>query len=61
MAERLKARDLIDLPEKIAIGVGLGLITLSVFAPALFPAGAELVIGGGASLGITRAVLPRKD
>ena len=61
MAERIKARDLIDLPEKVAIAVGFGLIALSGFAPALFPTGAELVVGGGVSLGITRATLPRKE
>ena len=52
-----KAEKLLELPEKIAIVVGSILVALSGFAPALYPVGSELVLGGGASLGIQRGTI----
>ena len=53
-------REIVDLPDKAAIGIGAGLILLSPFAPALFPVGALLFVGGGVGLGITRGFWPKK-
>lgn len=61
MAERLSFREAIDLPEKGAIAVGLGLFALSPLVPAALPVASELIVGGGFGLGMSRAMLPRKD
>ena len=54
-----KLRNAIDLPEKAAIVVGSGMIVLSLFAPALLPAGILLAGGGYASLKLTDAYFPK--
>jgi hypothetical protein len=59
MKERI--RESIDLPEKIAIGIGAGGLVLSLFYLPAFAPAMELIIGGGTSLGITNAVWPRKQ
>lgn len=59
MKERF--RDLVDLPEKVAIGVGAAGLVLSVlYPPALMPS-LLLITTGGVSLGITNAIWPKKQ
>lgn len=53
-------RNLVDVPEKIAIAIGAGGVALSVFAPALLPASLLLIAGGWFSLEVTRGVWPKK-
>jgi hypothetical protein len=60
-----RVRELVDVPEKIAIGVGVAGLT----AGALFPTVAGglinpsllLIATGGISLGVTRAIWPKKE
>jgi hypothetical protein len=59
MKERF--RNLVDVPEKVAIGIGTGGLVLSMFYPPALGPSLLLIIGGGTSLGITNAVWPRKQ
>ena len=58
MKERF--RELVDVPEKVAMGVGVGGLVLSIFYPPALAPSLLLIIGGGASMGITNAVWPKK-
>ena len=58
MRERI--REAVDIPEKIAIGIGAGGLVLSLFYLPAFAPAMELIIGGGTSLGITNDVWPKK-
>lgn len=58
MSERI--RNLVDLPEKVAIGVGAAGLLLSLIYPPALPASLLLIIGGGISLGVTNGVWPKK-
>lgn len=61
MERRIEVRDVIDWPEKGAMGLGIILIVVSPVFPPAAVVGGELVVGGAVSLGITRAILPRKQ
>lgn len=54
-------REIIDIPEKVAIKIGaVGLILSLFYSPAFMPS-LKLITGGSVSLGITQGIWPKKQ
>jgi hypothetical protein len=59
---KIDYRELIDLPEKVAIIIGSGFVLIgSAVFPPLVAIGGEMIVGGSLSLGVTENLIPKKN